>query len=235
MDTKIRYNIELTAREGVEGRIQDALNKMAADAQLSANAKQRTGNVKMEKWWSVVAGLLLVITFILYSFYLTIPAVILLGVLVAFLIYVGISLRLQRNKKESAEHEISPRRSADAMIRTAVRMPVSGRDVTGYMNGADMNAFGAELSSVIESIANAEEMAKLSITTTVKVIEAEELGEHYSVMPVEYVLGLGDDKELVINYKAPFAIAATGDCILADTNPAIGEITRSDVSKKQKH
>ena len=232
MDIKTRYTVELTAREGAAERVADTIKRMSTDENLSRNAKLRTGNVKMEKWWSVVAGLLLVIVFILYSFYLTIPAVILLGVLIAFLIYVGISLKLQQRAKDNAEHEISPRRSADAFINKSLGLTVTGRDATVYMDNSDIGTFGIQLLGKI-AVCEGADTSAMFVTTSAKVTDVEEKGENYSLIPLEITVSLGKDVEMLLKYNAPFAIASTGDCVIADTCPVIGEIEKSEIKSKR--
>lgn len=234
MAIKTRYTTELIPRSAPAARAAETIRRMASDERLSGNAKQRTGNTKIEKWWSVVAGLLLVIIFILYSFYLTIPAVILLGVLVVFLIYIGISLRLQRKSKESAEHEISPRRSADAFIKKALGKEISGRDLTVYMSETDIAAFGAGLKSMIAEIAAAEgeNAADISVATSAKVTEAEVNEDDFSIIPVEFTISIGTGTELLLKYAAPFAMASTGDCALADALPGFGNTEKTEIKVK---
>ena len=222
-----RYSIELTAREGAEARAAATAQRVAADGVLAANAKKRTGNVKMEKWWSVVSGMLLVATFILYTCYLTIPALITLGVLVVFLIYAGISLRMQRNVKENAEPEISPRRSMDAFIKTALGMEVTGRDATVYMDKDDISAFGNDLCAALQAIGAGEVTA---VETAVKVTEAKSEVDGMSIIPASVTLTCAET-EVVLEYSAPFAMAETGDCVPADGRPAIGEAVKKELKK----
>ncbi len=223
-----RYTIKLTARDDAEKRAAETAKRVMDDSVLIDNAKKRNGNVKMEKWWSVVSGMLLVATFILYTFYLTIPAVILLGVLVAFLIYAGISLRMQRKVKENAEHEISPSSSMDAFIKTALGMEVTGRNATAYMDKTEIAAFGKALRSALEAAGAGDVEA---VNTTVKVTEAESDTDGMSFIPAVIILTSGET-EVVLDYNAPFAIAATGDCVPADGCPAVGEPVKSEIKKR---
>ena len=145
MKNNIKNVINIVVADGAQERAAKAAALLEADERLVANAKVRLGDVKIEKWWSVAAGMALIAVFILYTFYLTIPAVILLGLLAAFLIYVGIHLRRQRKRVEEAEPEISPNRCVDVFVRKALGIEVIGRDVSGYMSEVDIAAFGAAL------------------------------------------------------------------------------------------
>lgn len=236
MEIKARYQAELTARDGVEQRAAAAVTALSGDARLADNAKKRNGNVRMQKWWSVVSGILLVVTFILYSFYLTIPALISLGVLVAFLVYVGISLRMQRKVKENAEHEISPRRSLDALVRRALGMEVSGRDATVYMPKGDIAIFGARLRAAVSEVAAAEgvKCGDIAVSTAVKVTEAGTESDTVSFIPAEITLTLNGCIDIVLTGSIPFAIAPTGDCIPADASPMVGEAVKTEIPKKKK-
>jgi len=234
MDIKARYIVELTARENTAEMAENVAAVMAGDPELVENSKLRNSNLKFEKWWSVIAGILLVAAFILYSFYLTIPAVILLGLLIAFLIYAGINLQLQRKKRENAPHEISPRRSTDAFIKTALNLHISGRDVTGYLDTADIAEFGRKLTPVIAGVAAAESVPAAPVTTavSVKVTDTEPVNDCLNLIPTDIIITIADTVELVLSYKAPFAIAITGDCALVDTCPSLGEAIKTDLPRK---
>ena len=228
MDIKERYTIELTSNGDAELAAAAAVKRLSGDESLAANAKQRKGNTKFEKMWSVAAGLMLVIAFVMYACYLTIPSLILLGVLVLYLIFVGIYLRKQRNKKENAEHEISPRRSLDAMVKRSLGMEVTGRDATAYMNADDIAAFGDKLRAAVSAVAAAEID---SVSTSVKVIEVEAVSDILNLIPAEITVSAGET-EVVLKWNAPFAIAPTGDCIPADACPAFGEAVKTAAKKK---
>ena len=228
MEIKERYTIELTSRGDAELAAAAAVKRLAGDSQLAANEKQRKGNTKFEKMWSVAAGLMLVIAFILYACYLTIPSLILIGILVIYLIFTGIYLRRQRNKKESAEHEISPRRSLDAMVRRALGMEVTGRDATVYMNADDIAAFGNNLRAAVSDVTSSEIN---SVSTAVKVIEVEAVSDILNLIPAEITVAAGET-EVVLKWNVPFAIASTGDCIPSDACPAFGEVIKTEAKKK---
>lgn len=229
MEIKERYTIELTSRGDAELAAAAAAKRLAGDSQLAANEKQRKGNTKFEKMWSVAAGLMLVIAFILYACYLTIPSLILIGILVVYLVFTGIYLRSQRNKKESAEHEISPRRSLDAMVRRALGMEVTGRDATAFMNAGEISEFGNRLRGAVSAVT----AAKIdSVSTAVTVIDVEAVSDILNIIPAEITVSAGET-EVVLSWKVPFAIAPTGDCVPADANPAFGEAVKTEVKKKK--
>ena len=223
MKNTAKYTLTLTERDNIGAAVMAARAKMDADPRLTENARQRAGGVKMEKWWSVAAGLALVASFILYTAYLTIPALILICLLALFLIYVGVSMRLRRKKLEMVEHEISPQRSADAVLRHAAGMPADPR-LLSYCDEGDLKAFAANMGAKLGEIAAAEGVSPVPtcLRTDVDVTILDNIGDDRAVMSLTAQYTLGESITVNAEYKATFAIAATGDCALADVNPAIG-------------
>ena len=222
MKTNAKYTLTLTERGNIDALVAAARQRMAADAQLTENAAQRAEGVKMEKWWSVVAGITLVVSFILYTAYLTIPAVILICLLALFLVYVGITMRLRGKKLERVEHEISPQRSADAVLRYAAGLPADPR-MLAYCDMTSLDAFSAALKAQLSDIAAAEGVSPVpaNFTTAVDVTFLENIGDDRAAMAVSALCTLENNTAVAINYKATFALAATGDCILADVEPGV--------------
>ena len=211
MKNDIKNIINITVADGAQERAAKAAALLEADERLVGNAKVRLGDVKIEKWWSVAAGMALIAVFILYTFYLTIPAVILLGLLAAFLIYVGVHLRRQRKRVEEAEPEISPNRCVDVFVRKALGMDIIGRDVSGYMNKSDISAFGAALKARLSDM-NIDP-SRVSIKADVKVTHADQLTEKCGKMPVSVILDYNGEKA-ELKWDGIFALSATGDCML---------------------
>ena len=211
MKNDIKNVINIVVADGAQERAAKAAALLEADERLVANAKVRLGDVKIEKWWSVAAGMALIAVFILYTFYLTIPAVILLGLLAAFLIYVGIHLRRQRKRVEEAEPEISPNRCVDVFVRKALGIEVIGRDVSGYMSEADIADFGAALKARLSGMGI--DAGNISVKADVKVTHADQITPNCGKMPVSVVLDCGADK-VELKWDGIFAFSATGDCML---------------------
>lgn len=211
MKNEIKNIIEVSVSEGAQARAERAAARLEADEQLAENAKIRLGDVKIEKWWSVAAGMALVAAFILYTCYLTIPALILLGLLAAFLIYVFIHLRTERKKIENAEPEISPNRCVDVFMKKALGQSVTGRDVSAYMDAADIVAFGTALRAKLADMGFGADVAIEKVN--VKVTETEQLSEKCGQIPVSVIIACGSEKA-EIRWVGTFALSATGDCML---------------------
>lgn len=211
MKNDIKHTINLVPAEGAQQRACKIAEKMEADARLSENAKIRMGDVKMEKWWSVAAGMALIAAFILYTCYLTIPAVVLFCLLGAFLIYVFIHLRSQRKRVEEAEPEISPNRSVYTFVKKALGQDINGRDVSEFMDGADVAAFGSALRARLAGLGL--DTANVSVRADVKVTEADKVADKCGKMPVRVVLDCAGVKA-ELKWDGMFAMANTGDCMI---------------------
>ena len=213
MKKDIKHTIELIEQEGAQARCERAAALMEADERLAANAALRNGDVKLEKWWSVAAGIALIAAFILYSFYLTIPAVILLVLLAGFIVFVYVRRHNQRRRIENAEPEISANRSVDVLIRKALGLKISGRDISGFMDAADTAFLGAQLKEKLSGLGL--DTADMSVKADAKVTDADQLSEKCGRMPVSAYLTCGG-ATVEVKWNATFALASTGDC-MADT------------------
>lgn len=210
MKKEIKHILNISEAEGAQARAEKKAAEMEADSRLSDNAKLRLGNVKLEKWWSVAAGAALILAFILYTCYLTIPAVILLLLLAAFIVYVFVKQHMERKRVESTEPEISPNRCLDALVKKALGKAVTGRDVTGYMDPADIAAFGAQLCEKLSALGL--DPASAEVKADAKVTEADQISEKCGRMPVSVVLDCAGVK-VELKWTATFALPNTGDCM----------------------
>lgn len=210
MKKDIKYTLNIIEAEGSRARAEKKAAELEVDSRLSDNARLRLGDVKLEKWWSVAAGMALIAAFILYTFYLTIPAVIILVLLAAFIVYVFAKLRKERRRVENAEPEISPNRCISALVNKALGNEITGRDVTVYMDSADIAAFGAELKQKLAELGL--DAAPASVKADAKVTEIDQLSDKCGVMPVSVVLDCAGEK-VELKWTATFALAATGDCM----------------------
>lgn len=210
MKNDIRHTLNLTELPGAEERAARKAAQLESDAQLAENAKNRTGDVKLEKWWSVIAGVTLVAAFIMYTCYLTIPALILMALLAIYIICVYVRMYLKRRSVESAVPEISPNRGVETFIKKALGQSVTGRDVSGYMDRADIAAFGAALSEKLAGLGLSAEGA--AVKADAKVVQADAAGDKCSRIPVSVVLDCGG-AQVELKWTATFALAATGDCM----------------------
>lgn len=211
MKKDIKYTLNLVETDGAQARAELKAAELEADNQLTENAKIRLGDVKLEKWWSVAAGMALILAFILYTFYLTIPAVILFVLLGAFIIYVFVKQYRQRKRVEEAEPEISPNRCVDNMLRKALGLEIAGRDVTKFMDAADLDTLGAELKAKLTELGLDTESAQ--VRADAKVTETDQLSPKCGVMPVSAIVTCGG-VNVELKWKATFALAATGDCMV---------------------
>ena len=210
MKKDIKHIIEVIEAEGAQARAEKKAAEMEADPRLSENARLRLGDVKLEKWWSVAAGMALIAAFILYTVYLTIPAVILLILLAGFIVYALLKLRRDRKRVENAEGEISANRSVDALVRRALGLPITGRDVSGYMDAADIAAFGDSLKSKLVELGL--DPAKADIKADCKITETDQLSPKTGRMPAGVIITCGDTK-VELKWTATFALPDTGDCM----------------------
>lgn len=214
----ITYIIPLVEKNIDDAAVASAAQRLTGDEKLSANAKIRSGGIKLQKWWSVVSGMLLIIFFVLYSFYLTIPALIVAGVMAVFLCFVGIKLMRQKAAINRIETEISPNRFADAFLRTALDMPVAGRDISRFLDTEAAASFGAELKKTIASLGM--DAAAVSLKTACDITRLERTAPGAARIPVCATLSAGN-VNTILEYHATFALPDTGDCILVDMSPRI--------------
>ena len=210
MKKDIKHILNITEADGARARAEKKAADMEVDSRLAANARLRLGDVKLEKWWSVAAGMALIAAFILYTCYLTIPAAIILVLLAAFIIYVFTKLHRERKRVENTEPEISPNRCISALVNKALGNEITGRDVTSYMDHADIAAFGAQLKSKLATLGL--DSASVTVKADAKVTETDQLTEKCGTMPVSVILDCAGTK-VELKWNATFALPSTGDCM----------------------
>lgn len=213
-----KYEITLTERPEASDAAPFVAGKLDADASLRENARRRTGGIKLDRWWSVIAGLSLVTAFVLYTFYLTIPAAVALGVLAAFLGFVAYKMLSRRAVLRKTDPEISPGRCMDAFIRMALEMPAGARDISRLFNAEQVGEFSAELSARLARFAGEAQLRTMADVTAM-----EKLDDACARIPLKAVLTY-PGAEVTIGYFATFAFSANGDCMLCDQRPDIGDI-----------
>lgn len=218
MDSKARYLLPLCEGALSDEAVSAIAARLAADDALSENARRRSGSVKLERWWNIVAGILLVLFIVLYSFYLTIPALVVLALLVGFMIYVGLKLMAKRRAIRNTDPEISPHRAADAFLRAALGLRVLGRDITHLMDADRVAGFSAALLDQLKALGVKD--ADMTLHTEVLVTSLERQSAVRAVIPVVATI-ISGDIEVILEYGATFALSVTGDCLIADICPRI--------------
>lgn len=212
------YILPLVERDITDADVNAAAERLASDAKLSANARVRSGGIKLQRWWNVVSGVLLILFFVLYSFYLTIPALIVAGVMAVFLGYVGVKVLMQKAALNKTETEISPHRCADAFLRRALGMPAAGRDISRFFDIEAATAFGTELKKTIAAL-GLDPMA-IALKTACDITRLEHTSPVAARIPICAILTFADTR-VILEYHATFALPSTGDCILVDMMPRI--------------
>lgn len=218
MDSRIRYILPLCEGALSDSAVSAVAAQLAADGTLSENARRRSGGVKLERWWNIVAGVLLVLFIVLYSFYLTIPALIVLALLVGFMIYVGLKLVAKRRAVLNTDTEISPHRAADAFLRAALGLQVHGRDLTRLMDADRVAAFSAALINQLDALG--VKNGEITLHTEALVSSLERKSAVRAVIPVVATI-ISGFVEVILEYSATFALSPTGDCLIVDLCPRI--------------
>lgn len=218
MDLKNRYILPLCESALSDEAVAAVAGRLEADGALSENARRRSGSVRLERWWNIVAGILLVAFIVLYSFYLTIPALIVLALMVGFMAYAGFRLLSKRRAIRNTDPEISPHRAADAFFRAALGLRPHGRDVTRFMDADRIAEFSAALRAQLKALGVNE--SSLTLHTETLVTSLDRPSASRAVIPVTAAV-ISGDVEVILEYGASFALAATGDCMIVDLNPRI--------------
>ena len=211
------FIVPLIERALTDADVSAAAEKLAADKKLAENARRRSDGMKLQRWWSVVAGVLIILFFVLYSFYLTKLAVAVLIIMALFMAFVGWNLYSQRRKVSKTETEISPHRCADAFFRSALGLPATGRDISRLLDQDSIRNFACDIMPVLESIGIEGDM---ELNTVVDVTRLERVSEGRAQIPVTAEVTCGDTRAF-IEMSATFALPITGDCVMVDLYPRI--------------
>ena len=233
MTLKGRYLLEMQETETASGAAEVLARRLAGDRQLRDAAKKRTRGSGEDRWWSAVAGLLLVIVFVFYSLYWNIPALIALILLVGLLLWELFRTLSRRAMLKKADNAISPHRAAEALYRRALNLPVKGRDISRLYDGEQVDALSAELSGRIQGIAarHGIRVDTLSVRVDTVMGGLKKIDETLSRIPLIVTITAGQAQgsyvEILLEYLASFAFSNTGDCLLLDAGPRVlAEVAR---------
>ena len=233
MTLKGRYLLEMQETESASGAAQVLARRLAGDWQLQSAAKKRARGSGEDRWWSAVAGVLLVIVFVFYSLYWNIPALIALIALVGLLLWELFRTLSRRAMLKQAENAISPHRAAEALYRRALNLPVKGRDISRLYDVEQVDALSAELSGRIQGVAarHGIRVDTLSLRVDTVMGGLRKIDDTLSRIPLIVTITAGEAQggcvEIILEYLAGFAFSDTGDCLLLDASPRVlAEVSR---------
>lgn len=237
MALKGKYLIELEETTPDAAQAARVCALLEGDAALIENARRRARYEKDDRWWSVPAGVLLIAIFVIYSLGLTMIALGLAAATALYLAAIFSWMGIKRARLRRTDNEISPQRSADALMRIALALPPSGRDITRLFPGDQMREFSGALLG--EMTARARECGVEPESWTLKT-ETDLSGVVSSArdmvaIPVFHTVtaaGNGGQCEFICERMATFAGAVTGDFVPVDCSPAVARVTPLDISSR---
>lgn len=232
MALKARYLIELHEQPASEEAARAARGRLEGDPALSRTAKDRARYEKDDRWWSVIAGLLIVVMSILYSANLytlaNITAVVLCVYVVAIFSYI-IAKRVLLKRTDPA---ISPTRALDALFRRALGLPARKNDVSRLYEEKAVAAFSRDLAATLVPLARAAgvepEKWTLDLETNPRLAESDRRGvvSMPAIATVSASSGAGS-VEFILELFASFVTTEGGDSLAFDPSPRVlGSVLR---------
>ncbi len=232
MAFKARYLIELAEHPVTEDAARAARTRLDQDAALTKTAQNRARYERDDRWWSVVAGLLIVIMFLLYSANLytlaNISAIILCAYVIGIFSYI-IGKRMLLKRTDPA---ISPTRALDGLFRRALDMPARKNDTSRFYDEGAVAAFSKELAQTLVPLARAagiEPQAwEMNLETNPRLAESPRTGV-VSMPAVATVTASAGEKaaEFIIEGFFSFVSTTGGDSLAVDPCPRVlGSVAR---------
>ena len=232
MALKARYLIELAEHPVAEDAARAALERLEADPALSKTAKNRARYERDDRWWSIVAGLLIVVMSILYSANLYTLANISAVVLCVYVVAIFSYIIAKRVLLKHTDPAISPTRALDALFRKALGLPPRKNDVSRFYDEKELAGFSRELAKVLVPLARAAgvepEAWDLAVEVNTRLAESELrfVASMPAVMTITASSGAGAVEFLAEGF---FSFVATegGDLLAWDPSPRIlGSVAR---------
>lgn len=236
MSLKGCFTIELQEKAPCTCAVGRACARLESDPETTAAARDRERYSKNDAWWSIPAGIMLIISFAVYSMNLRILA---LSVIIAMAVYIAamfIRMGVKKSRLKKIDSEISPQRAVEAMLRKALRLPPRGKDISRLVTGDNSDVFSASLLGAITAKARecGVEPAQWAVnvrTDLSGMVSAARDAFSAPVRAVVIVKGEGGQCRFNLEYMASFACASTGDCLPVDLSPVIADITPADMGK----
>lgn len=230
MELKGCYIVEMQEKHPCTAAIGRACAKLESDPEIIAAARDRKKYSKSDAWWSIPAGMMLVAAFAVYSFRLTVAALVIFGVMALYLAAMFIRMGVKKSRLAKIENEISPQRAIEALFRRAMRLPARGRNISRLISGEDTDVFSASFLGTLTAKSREcgvepekwEIAAKTDLTGMINTAR-----DAFSV-PVRVEItahGVSGRCRFEVEYMATFAAASTGDCLPVDIAPLIAMCT----------
>lgn len=232
MALKARYLIELAEHPVAEDAARAALSRLEGDPALSKTARDRARYERDDRWWSVVAGLLIVAMSVLYSANLYTLANISAAVLCVYVVVIFSYIIAKRVLLKHTDPAISPTRALDALFRKALGLPPRKNDVSRLYDERAVAGFSKELAATLVPLSRAAgvepETWDLNVEVNTRLAESELrfMASMPAVMTITASSGAGTVEFLAEGF---FSFLATegGDLLAWDPSPRIlGSVAR---------
>ena len=232
MALKARYLIELAEHPAQEDAARAARARLEKDATLSKTAKDRARYGRDDRWWSVVAGLLIILMSILYSANLYTLANISAVVLCAYVIAIFSYIITKRVLLKRTDPAISPTRALDALFRKALDMPPRKNDAARFYDEKAVSAFSKDLAATLVPLARAAGVEpqnwEMNLETNPRLAESA-FRDVVSMPAIAIVAASGGagSVEFILEGFFTFVSTSGGDSLAFDPCPRIlGSVAR---------
>lgn len=232
MAVKGKYLVELKDNAGADdiARAQAALNSNAAIT-AAAHTRKRFGGD--ERWWSVGAGVIIILLFVMSSFDWDLAANITAIALFVYMAFVMAFIVFKRLKMKRAPLEIDPREALAALFSKALGIKCDPR-VAEMLASCD---FDKTLKPLCERLAEEAGItnARWSVAVEVNLRMLESAARNVIKMPCAVNIAGSDSTnsvEITCEYMATFVSAGGDDYMTADLSPEIiGSISLSPLTR----
>lgn len=218
----MRYLVEMRDNAGAADieRARSALLANAAVKNAAARRKRFGGD---ERWWSVGAGVIIVLLLVMYSFNWETAANIAAVSLFVYMAFVMCLIIYKRVSLKRTPLEIDPREAVAALFSNALGQKCDAR-VAPMLAGSE---FSKTLSPLCEELAGGKKEWDVKVEVNLKMLTSEAR----DVIKIPCAVTLrekGGDTEVTCEYMAAFVSAGGDDFTVADLCPEI--IGRAELS-----
>lgn len=226
MARKARYLIELVEHPVTEEAVRIVRERLEKDSALAKAARDRARYERDDRWWSVIAGLLIIAMSILYSANLYLVANITAVILCIYVVAIFSFIIAKRILLKHTDPATSPTRALDALFRKALGLPARKVDVSRFYNERAVAAFARDLAATTVPLARAAgvEPQNWELVVEMNPRLAESSLRHVASMPAVLTITASSDAgtvEFLIEGFFSFVLTDGGDSIVFDPRPRV--------------
>lgn len=237
MKLKKRYIAEWYEDEVSQGRIGECIARIEGSKRLRRGASLRALLEWDERLLTLIACGFMALTFLFYYISWTVPGAV-TGVLMLLLCFISALWTLvKRAILKYCEKEITPNRNIEQLFSKALGLKLKDRDVTWLYEEDEAERFFRRVRETVSELAEKAgiEPDSTGLRTDINISSLRENQTNSAVLPAVAQVTIADTRtgmsaEIIFEWSATFALAYTGDTMLASLSLQQADVLDRDTT-----